>query len=801
MRLFVLAWVAGAFALQQQASLPSPAWSAAAVATLLAGFLFRNRLPRAAVLLAAGVLCGFAYAGWRAQMRLADELPVPWEGRDIEVVGVIEGLPQPAPAATRFLFEVERAEGAPVPRHVSLAWYPDRRAGAVPSLEAGERWHFTARFKRPRGLLNPHAFEFEPWAMERGIRATGYVRTASPHRRIDAHVRGWPYTLHRWRGEVRGAMLEHLKDARLRGVLVALAIGDQDAIAAEDWDVFWRTGVGHLMSISGVHITMLAALAAASAFAAWVRIPALALRWPARKAAVIVGLAAAVAYSLMTGYAVPAQRTCLMLATLAACLLVDRHGSPSRVLALAAFIVTAVDPWAVLSPGFWLSFGAVASIFHVMSLRTGARGRASALLGEQLAVTAGMLPILLVLFQEFSLVSPAANALAIPVVSLIVVPLSIAGAFLPLPGLLDLAHACMLALMSPLERLAGLPLATLESHAPAAWTVVAGAAGCAWLLAPRGVPLRSLGAAWVAPLFAVSPPGPAMGEAWLDVLDVGNGLAIVVRTATHALVFDTGPSWNGEADSGSRIVVPFLRGEGVRTLDGVVVSHGDDDHAGGAISLAGARAPPWLMSSLREEDPVHLAFPRSVRCESGQRWTWDGVEFSVLHPHAAMYQETARRKENDRGCVLKVAASGASALLAGDVEARAEREMLGRDAGSLRAHVLVVPHHGSKTSSTAPFVHAVAARVAILSVGYRNRFNHPNAAVVERYAGAGADIWRTDCEGAIRVELPASAAHAASVRAYAGRRRYWSDHESTHLPLAGGIRGCGTPAAHAGVRR
>jgi len=796
MRLFVLAWLAGAIALQREAGLPEFPWGACGIAALLAAALCRNRTLHALIVLAAGLLCGFGYCAWRAELRLADELPFRWEGADIAVTGVVEGLPQVTDANTRFLFEVEAAAGS-VPRHVSLSWYPDRRAGPPPRIGAGERWRFTVRLKRPRGLSNPHAFDFEPWALERGIRATGYVRTGSRFERLDAGVEGWPYTLHRWRGEIRGAMLERLKEDRLRGVLVALAIGDQDAIAADDWEVFWRTGVGHLMSISGLHITMLAALAAAMVFAAWVRVPALALRLPARKAAVVAGLAAAIGYSLLTGYQVPAQRTCLMLTALAVCVLADRHGSPSRMLALAALLVTWVDPWAVLSPGFWLSFGAVASIFYVMSLRAGKRGRLASLAGEQLAVTAAMLPMLLALFQEFSLVSPLANTIAIPVVSLVVVPLAIGGAFLPAPWLLDLAHATMLALMSPLERLADLPLATLESHAPAAWTLAAGTIGCAWLLAPRGVPMRSLGAVWVAPLFAFAPPAPRTGEAWLDVLDVGNGLAVVVRTARHALLFDAGPGWNADADSGSRIVVPFLRGEGIRTLDGMVISHADDDHSGGAISVAGSRAPPWLLSSLREEDAIHLAFERSSRCEAGQRWTWDGVEFAMLHPAATVYGETTRRKENDRGCVLKVSTPGASALLPGDVEARAEAELLSRDAAALRAAVLVVPHHGSRTSSTPAFVAAVAPQVAIFPVGYRNRFGHPHPAVVARYEQASADLRRTDCEGAVHVEL----AHGVSVRGYAENKRYWTDHESTHLPHAGGLRGCGAARPDARPRR
>ncbi|HUQ28124.1 MAG TPA: DNA internalization-related competence protein ComEC/Rec2 [Usitatibacter sp.] len=763
-----------------------------------------RRVARMVLLAAAGAAIGFGYAAWRAEVRLADALPHAMEGRDVEVVGIVAGLPQPGEAGTRFIFRVEqvRMPGTVVPRDISLTWYRERvpKAGGVPRLMAGERWRFTVRLKRPRGLANPHAFDFEPWALERGIRATGYVRSAARFDRLDARVDGWPQTLHRWRGEVREAMLARLGDGRLRGVLVALAIGDQDAIAADDWDVFWRTGVGHLMSISGLHITMLASLAFAAMSFLWVRMPALALRIPSRKAAVVAGVAAALAYTLMTGYAVPAQRTLLMLVTLAACVLADRHGSPSRVLALAALVVSLADPWAPLSAGFWLSFGAVASIFYVMSLRAGRRGRVAAVLSEQLAVSAAMLPMLVALFQEFSIVSPLANAIAIPLVSLVVVPLAIAGAFLPLPFLLDAGHAVMLALMSPLERLSDLPLAMLENHAPPMWTVACAVAGCAWLLAPRGFPLRSAGAAWMAPMFTVLPPSPLEGEAWLDVLDVGNGLAVVVRTSHHALAYDTGPGWSAETDSGSRIVVPFLRGEGIRTLDGVVVSHADDDHSGGAISVAGARAPPWLLSPLRAEDPVHIAFERSLRCEAGQGWTWDGVVFSVLHPAAGVYEETARRKENDRGCVLKVATASASALLAGDVEARAEGEMLARGASALLADVLVVPHHGSKTSSTSAFVAAVAPRYAIFSVGYRNRFNHPHPAVIDRYTGLGAQLRRTDCEGALHISLPA-AGRPIAIRAYAENSRYWSDHESPHLPSQRGLRGCGAARGNSGAGR
>lgn len=789
--MFSLAFLLGTFALQREGALPDWHAGLAGVAALLALRLVAREaaFARAALLLAAGACIGYGAAAWRAEVRLADALPLAWEGRDVEIVGVVVGLPQVSEKGVRFLLEVEEVgtQGARVPAIVSLTWYAERVKGAAepvppPRIVAGERWRFTVRLKRPRGLSNPHGFDFETWALERGIRATGYVRAREGSQRIDACVDGWPQTLNRWRGRVRDAMLSHLGDARLRGVLVALALGDQDAIAAGDWEVFWRTGVGHLMSISGLHITMLAALAFAMVFFVWVRVAPLPLLLPARKAAVIAGTLAALAYALMTGFAVPAQRTFIMLAAIAACVAADRHGSPSRVLAVAVLAVLAADPWAVLASGFWLSFGAVAAIFYAMAMRTGSGGKVRVAVVEQLAVTIVMVPMLMALFQEVSLVSPIANAFAIPIVSLAVVPLTLAGAFLPFPSLLDMAHALMEGLMVPLEWLASLPLAMLESHEPIAWTVAAAVVGVSWLLAPRGVPMRSSGAVWMAPMFLVLPPAPRAGEAWLDMLDVGHGLAIIVRTERHAIAYDTGPTWSAESDSGLRIVVPFLRGEGVTRLDGVVVSHADDDHSGGAGSLARARDPRWMLSPLREDDPLHDAFDRSVRCEAGQRWAWDGVEFAVLHPAAGVYDEAfgrKRRKENDRTCVVRVATPAGSALLTGDVEARGEGEMLARDASSLRSDVLAVPHHGSKTSSTAAFLDAVAPRVGLVSLGYRNRFGHPHPAVVARYRERAVELRRTDVEGALHVVLPAESSAAIRVEGYAARGRYWSERRGS----------------------
>ena len=775
MRLFALGFLAGTLYLQHAAELPDARFALGGIAALLGLALVRGAAGRVILGVVAGTLLGLGLAAWRAEAILTDELPFALEGVDLAVVGIVSDLPAVRDRGTRFSFDVESVEtsGARAPRRLALTWFADRAGDAravPPRLRPGERWSLTVRLKRVRGLANPHTFDFEPWALERGIRATGYVRARAANARLETMVPGWPQSVHRARDSVREAMRAHLGESRYGGVLVALAIGDQDAIAPAQWDVFWRTGIGHLMSISGLHVTMLAALGFALAFAAWARVPALALRIPASKVAVVAGTGVALAYALMTGFAVPAQRTVVMLAAVAACVLAARHGSATRVLAVAMLAVLIADPWSVLSGGFWLSFGAVAAIFHAMALRTGHPGRLRAAATEQAAVTVVMLPLVIALFQEYSLVAPLANAIAIPVVGWVVVPLALAGAFLEAGLALDAAHAALGALMAPLEALAAWPHAMLEAHAPAGWTVALAMLGCAWLLAPRGFPLRSLGLLWMLPLVTFAPSRPAHGEAWVDVLDVGHGLATVVRTAEHVLVYDTGPAWGDESDTGERIVVPYLRGEGLSALDALVVSHADDDHAGGAISVAAMRGPAWLLSSIPAQDALHTLVARTTRCAAGQTWTWDGVEFRVLHPVAG----AGPGKPNDASCVLRIATAGGAMLLTGDIEARSEAAILGREM-QLDAEVLLVPHHGSRSSSTPDFIDAVAPRAVLLAVGHRNRFRHPHPTVTARYARRGITAWRTDRDGALRVILPAESRASVTVQPLVGEVRYWSD--------------------------
>jgi len=779
-RLFILCFTAGVVCLQQQAVLPDGR-VLALIATLSIGLLVLGCRWRPAFLIAASLL-GLFWAGAAAQLRLDESLAEAQEGRDLRVVGVVSGLPQRFDNGSRFDFLVESAE-APLPEHVSLAWYRGwgREAGddavdgqgalAPLPVHAGERWALVVRLKRPHGNANPEGFDFEGWLLETGTRATGTVRPGAENRRVEAFVATPGTVIARLRESVRENFFAAMPDAPYLGILVALTVGDQQAIGEAQWLVFSRTGVTHLVSISGLHLTMFASLAYALVSWLWRRSPALMQRLPAQKAAALAGFCAAWFYCLLSGFAVPAQRTLYMLAVVALALYTQRATSPSRVLALALLVVLLLDPWAVLAAGFWLSFGCVALLFYVAAGRLGGEHWLGAWVRAQWALCLGMIPALLLLFQQFSLVSPVANAVAIPVVSFLVTPLALAAAASPLlMPVLPLAHAIMQGLMLFLLWLAELPIAVWQQAAPPTWAWLLALPGASWWLAPRGMPARWLGAVLFLPLLTLEPPRPAPGEALVTTLDVGQGLAMHIQTATHDLLYDTGPAYSLEANSGNRVILPYLRARGVRRLDGLIVTHQDKDHSGGAESLLQSLPAGWLMSSLAFEHDFSALPLAALPCADGQGWQWDGVHFLLLHPPAAQYDAPTKRS-NDMSCVLKISTAYGRVLLTSDIEARSEQALLSQHRSELKSEVLIAPHHGSRTSSTPAFIAAVGASQVIFPVGYRNRFGHPRADVVARYQATGATLHRTDAEGALSLRLAPSQPPIAAERAL--RRRYW----------------------------
>ncbi|MFC3110432.1 DNA internalization-related competence protein ComEC/Rec2 [Undibacterium arcticum] len=810
MRSAIIGFVIGIAWLQNQAALPagSTLWllSFGAVLTTLA----MRRLKRFDVItklgiptmLACGCIAGVVWASLFAQHYLARELPKEWEGRDITLIGTIDSLPYRFDQGVRFNFAVEQvlpigATTPVVPPKLALSWYSGFRSEqsqTVGDVQPGARWRLTVRLQRPHGNANSNGFDYEVWLLEQDLRATGYVRpaddanTAISNRELDPFVVSIGNLVERARGALRDRIFAALPGREYAGVLVALVVGDQREVAQSDWKVFSRTGVSHLFSISGLHITMVAGLFAALMFALWRRsfftraqLPSI---LPAQKVAALAGAAMALVYVLLAGFGVPAQRTLYMLSVVAAALWFGRITRVSHVLCAALGVAVLLDPWAVLWPGFWLSFGAVAVILYASVGRTARRADAApsrrqrwrrdimAAAHTQYVVTLALVPLTMLLFGQMSLVSPIANAVAIPLVSFFVTPLALAGSILPAPlsgWVLNLAHLLVQWLVHGLAWLSALPAAVWAAAVPPVWVFVCASIGTLWLLAPRGWPARWFGLVGWVPLLLNAPTRPEAGTMWVTAFDVGQGMALLIETPQHRLLYDTGPFYGPESNGGNRVILPYLKARGITALDGVIVSHNDNDHSGGALTIFNEINTGWVLSSLKADSPIVQAAPHHRRCEAGQAWSWDGVQFEMLHPTAGSY-DSQKWKSNARGCTLKISLGARSILLPADIEAIQEDELVGRDREKLHATVLLAPHHGSGTSSTLPFLQAVQPEVAVFQMGYRNRYGHPKAEVFERYRNLGIRRLRNDEAGAITLQFGST----LSISEYRTEHaRYW----------------------------
>jgi competence protein ComEC len=698
---------------------------------------------------------------------LAERLPEAWQERDIELVGVVTDLPDRRARGMRFVLDVEQVLTPDAPRlgRVQLTRYPPRGTAQREPIRAGERWRLTARLKIPYGTHNPHGYDLEAWALEQGISASGSVRERVPPARLDARAATPAAWIAAMREAVRDRIFATLDETPYAGVVAALTIGDQRSIPHAQWRAYTRTGVNHLLSISGLHVTMIAALAGWGVAFAWRRWPRAVAWLPARQAGLAAAVLAAFAYALLAGFQVPAQRTLFMLATLALAFWGRREPRPFTALLAALVAVLTLDPWAVLGVGFWLSFGAMAAIIWVSFGRVALPGKLRGWMTVQAAVTVALAPALFLLFQQVSLVSPFANAVAIPVVSWLVTPLALLGVLVP-----PLWHAAawlMEWLGAMLAWMAELPWAVATRPVPDTAAVALAVLGTLWLLLPRGFPARSLGGVLWLPLLLPHADLIAPGAFRVDVIDVGQGTSILVRTAHHALLYDTGASF-GDSDAGERIVVPYLRASGIGELDGIIVSHSDDDHSGGLHSILRDTRTGWLLHGQPEAEHGGPAQPGPVQCERGQSWVWDGVPFAMLNPPAGASARYNRR-DNDYSCVLSVGAGTRRFLVTGDAERRGELELL--ESGiDLSAAVLIAGHHGSRTSSMDAFVEQVAPDYVVFTSGYRNRYHHPHHAVVERFRARGTRIRRSDLDGLIRFEFGEAGVTAAE---YRNPRRYW----------------------------
>jgi competence protein ComEC len=792
----------------------------------LAGLFPARRAPKLQVAL---IFCAalFLMVVWTSQWaahQISQRLPESLDQQSVWLDVTVQDLPTRHERGWRFEARVNEARWSKdhpesiseFPPYGVLSWYQSPAMGdreseptaPVVALAPGQRWQLQVKVRRAAGTLNPGGFDLEAWMLEKKLYFNGAVqqgkRQPRPTRLNDAD--GLQIRIDQLRDRIRKSIERLIPNLESRHVLSALVVGDQRAISVADWALFQRTGVSHLMSISGLHVTMLAAIIGALGAAVWrllcIKPFSVGLLVPVQSVAALSATVGAFGYAFLAGFAIPAQRTAWMLGIMAMARISGVRADPWAVISLALVVILIMDPMACLAPGFWLSFFAVAVLFGLhrqedtaQAVKIGKADKTTASAWRvvthrilsmvltashaQMAITFGLLPITVLFFQQVILVGPLANAIAIPVVSFVVTPLAMLGSlvsfFWDSPIIFEFAAAVVRELHRFLHWCAALSWAALDWPSPGNWRAVIASVGVAIALSSvLGRQLRHwrhLGWLTLLLLWSTPEPPPLDGQMQVTFIDVGQGSSVLVRTHQHQMLIDTGPSLGG-SDAGGRIVMPVLRRLGIRSLDEIMISHFDDDHSAGLASVLAALPVRHLRSP---EAPIDLSqaaidlapYPdlRRSACRAGQQWSWDGVHFQVLFPTEDDVTEAKAKKKFDRNavsCVLRIqAARGESILLAGDLPAKQEKLLVKRllqhrlgaiddrsgDLGAeLGADVLLAAHHGSKSSTSQEFLDDVRPRLVVIQSGFRNRYGHPHPDVLQRII---APVVRTDRQGQI----------------------------------------------------
>ena len=716
---------------------------------------------------AAWFVAGLALFVLQAQHVIGLRLPPQFEGDSMLTVLQVVDFPRKRGGTISFV--ARPVDDRRIPPKVRISWHE-----ATERPQIGDVWRFEVRLRRPRSMSNPGVFDYEAWLFRERIGATGYIVNGPRNQRLQRDAGG---ALSRLRKHIVGRLESVIGATDTAAVAAAISVGARHGISAEQWLRYARSGTSHLMAISGLHIGL-------AATAAWFLVAAvcavLRIGGNHLKIAWLGSLLVAGAYACLSGFAVPARRAILMLTLLALALLGAREPRPFPILAAACLVVTLSDPLATLAPGFQLSFAAVLLLLWFArrhaTVTTGSvvarlSARATQLAAVQVFLLFGLLPLTVTNFGRVSFVAPVVNFLAVPLFSLVTVPFALAGLALDGPlaaagdAALRVAAASIEALQWLIDRALSIPGAAITTA-----TIGVAAAFClvfvlAWAVLPRGWPGRYV--AVLATLVLVSERVEGPPDACVDVrmLDVGQGLAVVIRTRQRVLLYDTGARYPGGGDMATRVVIPYLATQRVTRLDRLVVSHSDIDHSGGTASVRAALDVPMVLAGEPDAVPGGTAVP----CRRGAAWRWDGVAFRVLHPPG-----NGRHAGNDASCVILVEAGDARLLLSGDIESGVERALL-PSIGVRPIDVVVVPHHGSNTSSSAAFVKAVSAQAALVSAGYRNRWRLPRSDVVQRWQDAGTAVLTTAHDGSIGARLCDGAGIVELSRNRAQNRRIWHE--------------------------
>ncbi len=699
------------------------------------------------------------------------------EGETIEVKGYLDSIPKKSEKKQSFDFiitarQISSGQSSPqwdssFKAKVRLSWYYTHK-----KLESGQQWQLKIRLKKPNGLLNG-GFDYEKWLYQNRILATGYIREGF---QLNAATQSfYQKYLFQLRQNAATKIDNALSEYPYIGLVKALTIGVKDDIKTEQWQMFLRTGTNHLIAISGLHIGLMSTFTWMMVYFLWRSFSFLNLKYPATFIASLAALVTAALYAALAGFAIPTQRALIMLLVVFSAMMFKRDFLPGYVLLVALLAVILFDPLSSLSPGFWLSFWAVAIILLTVSARLGGQSSMKHKLWQfawlQWAIFIGLLSPLMVLFNQFSILSPFANLFAVPLMSLIIVPLTLIAAallFLYEPLGLILFHGLewpVSLLFMVLDRLSQWSNSLLFLAEPS-WSVMFMVfVGSIWLLMPKGWPGRGLGLLLILPAFFIEAEKVPQGQIHLTMLDVGQGLAMILRTQNHTLIYDTGDKFSKQFNMADRVIIPYMKKQGMAGVDKLIVSHSDRDHAGSFFELLQEVHIEEILAGepeLLDKRAVNMKLASNLnsnliekksegfsvkQCLSGQKWQWDNVRFHILSPKPPL----ENIKNNNRSCVLHITtATQQTILLTGDIEKKAEKQLL-IDFPNLTADVLQVPHHGSRTSSSLDFLKQIKAEIALFSYGYRNRFRHPSKRVISRYKKMKVKLYNTS-NGAIDIK-------------------------------------------------
>ena len=747
---------------------------------LLALFLAKHHYTKVLLL----CVIGFSWAHFQAYSLLKHKIPEAYIGKDITVTGYVASLPIQYDRKLRFEFDIEHVSDPDLelaPTRVRLSWYQQRSRGSneqssieqspASKISVGDKWQFTIRLKPPRNFANPGGFNYSGWLLQKKILSTGYIRSRSEIKLIESS--SFSYPVQRIRQVIRNKFLAADIDTHVEPFLRALVIGDRSDMKTDDWAVLKNTGTVHLMAISGLHIGLIAGLVFFITRIGWSAIPYFALRFAAPRAAAISAWLAAFLYSALAGFSLPTQRALIMLSIILLSLVFKKSIRPGTVLGVAALLVLVMDSFAVLSVSFWLSFGAVALIYYFIHIQASGQYKLKRWLILQVVISLGLLPLTIQFFQQAPVISPIANLVAVPVVGFVIVPLTFIATTVLLIDqdisvvIFNFISVLFSHLWKILEWLSTLPISSITFSTPGIFALILACTGFLLLLLPSAFRIRLLALILLLPLFFPYHEIPPEGEVKLTVLDVGQGLATVVQTRQHVLVFDTGPKFSKYFDTGRAVVLPFLNEQGVRKIDTLVISHGDNDHIGGLNSVVSAMQVNTVLTSVPDLLPQSV----TARCERGQAWSWDNVQFEVLHPAASDY--LSGLSENNLSCVIKIMARNQTFLLTGDIEEEAEALLVDRYGGKLASHFLVAPHHGSKTSSSIRFITAVQPQTILIPVGWRNRYRLPHQSVLATYARQGSEVLTTAEQGAITIRTEQAEISSFNNQSNSLTGRYW----------------------------